>query len=390
MASAAVHNLAGWSRVDALGAVEGQVGGKGIDPSSGGPYISLAESRVVIQHRRKAMSRLQSGNARGGFRRGQLVQVRDEQEILATLDSEGKLDGMPFMPEMARYCGQRFKVFRRADKTCVEGFGIRRLQGAVLLEGVRCDGAFHDGCQRGCLFFWKEAWLKPATAVSRNGAGQGNDSNANTAAALPTNNGDRFYCQSTELGDATTRLPWWDARQYARDLLTRDVSLRQFVLQMWLLGFGKFQKVLGMKELQTSGGQSARMPAEVLDLQPGDIVQVRSKAEIEATLDAEGKNRGLEFTPDMLKYCGQQYRVARRVERIILETTGEMRRIRNTVILEGCACKGLHARGCPRANFHYWREAWLAKVSESERLPAGEVGCSDAACTLSQCAANQA
>ena len=31
---------------------------------------------------------------------------------------------------------------------------------AVHLEGLRCDGAGHDGCQAGCLLFWKESWLK--------------------------------------------------------------------------------------------------------------------------------------------------------------------------------------------------------------------------------------
>jgi hypothetical protein len=39
------------------------------------------------------------------FFRGQLVEVRSSAEIAATLDANGKLDGVPFMPEMARYCG---------------------------------------------------------------------------------------------------------------------------------------------------------------------------------------------------------------------------------------------------------------------------------------------
>src|SRR5690348_847227 len=97
----------------------------------------------------------------GRLHRGQLVRVRPEREIAATLDADGKLDGMPFMPEMARHCGHAFRVYRRAGKTCVEGHRLRRLESAVLLEGLRCDGAFHDGCQRNCLFFWKEAWLEP-------------------------------------------------------------------------------------------------------------------------------------------------------------------------------------------------------------------------------------
>ena len=34
------------------------------------------------------------------FRAGHVVEVRTKEEILATLDKHGCLDGMPFMPEM--------------------------------------------------------------------------------------------------------------------------------------------------------------------------------------------------------------------------------------------------------------------------------------------------
>ena len=49
-------------------------------------------------------SRQQSDSA--GFRRGQHVTVRDLDDILATLDADGKLEGMPFMPEMTPLCRQ--------------------------------------------------------------------------------------------------------------------------------------------------------------------------------------------------------------------------------------------------------------------------------------------
>ena len=98
----------------------------------------------------------------GRFRRGEVVTVRGLDEILATLDADAKLEGLPFMPEMVPCCGQTFRVHRRADKTCVEGLGIRSMKNTVFLAGLRCDGSAHDGCQRGCLFFWNEAWLKQA------------------------------------------------------------------------------------------------------------------------------------------------------------------------------------------------------------------------------------
>src|SRR5689334_9927054 len=93
---------------------------------------------------------------------GEWVEVRSKEEILRTLDSDGRLDGMPFMPEMFAFCGKRFQVYKRAHKTCDTVFPIRarRVDRAVHLE-TRCDGQAHGGCQAGCLLFWKDAWLKP-------------------------------------------------------------------------------------------------------------------------------------------------------------------------------------------------------------------------------------
>ncbi len=94
---------------------------------------------------------------------GEWVEVRSQEEILATLDEKGWLEGLPFMPEMLQYCGQKLRVYKRADKTCdtVVPWSIRRMENAVHLE-TRCDGSGHGGCEAGCLIFWKEAWLKRA------------------------------------------------------------------------------------------------------------------------------------------------------------------------------------------------------------------------------------
>jgi hypothetical protein len=48
------------------------------------------------------------------------VVVRSREEILATLDADGTLDGLPFMPEMLSWCGREHQVERRAEKTCVD------------------------------------------------------------------------------------------------------------------------------------------------------------------------------------------------------------------------------------------------------------------------------
>src|SRR5262245_34714963 len=107
------------------------------------------------------------------LRAGDWVQVRTKEEILRTLDAKGRLDELPFMPEMLRYCGKTMRVGKRAHKTCDPALGIggRKMESTVHLENIRCDGSAHDGCEAGCLIFWKEAWLRrvesgPATQPS--------------------------------------------------------------------------------------------------------------------------------------------------------------------------------------------------------------------------------
>jgi hypothetical protein len=92
---------------------------------------------------------------------------------------------------------------------------------------------------------------------------------------------------------------------------------------------------------------------------------VKSQEEILATLDAQGKNRGLSFDSEMVPYCGQRFRVLRRVEKIVDEKTGELRSLPGRcIILEGVVCRGVYHRFCPRSIFPYWREIWLRRVED--------------------------
>src|SRR5262249_12958062 len=96
------------------------------------------------------------------------VEVRSREEILRTLDENGRLEGLPFMPQMLQYCGQRFQIYKRAHKTCdaVGSLGGLKLPHGIHLD-LRCDGHAYGGCQASCLLFWKEAWLRPVDAKAR-------------------------------------------------------------------------------------------------------------------------------------------------------------------------------------------------------------------------------
>jgi len=100
-----------------------------------------------------------------------------------------------------------------------------------------------------------------------------------------------------------------------------------------------------------------------LNLRPGDWVEVKPVDEIFATLNAEGKHRGLIFTKEMVQYCGRKFRVFKKLEKIVLESTGEMRTMKTpTVILKNVFCHGEAHGNCDRTCFCFWREAWLYRI----------------------------
>jgi hypothetical protein len=317
------------------------------------------------------------------YRRGDLVEVKGLEEILGTLDADGKLEGLPFMPEMARYCGQRLRIHRRAARTCVEGLGLRGMAGTVLLEGTRCDGSAHEGCQRVCLLFWKDAWLKPCdSAVSETPCGcvprteprERSESPGplrgpiNDPAALPTRKGDRFCCQSTELPGATCDFPPGNLRHLFGDLFAGEATPAEIVRIFWWKVVNRLRRHFGRGLHKHIRGTEPKPAKGELHLVPGEWVEVKSAPEIAVLLDAEGKNHGLTFEKEMLEYCGGRYQVAFRIEKIILEESGKkagkMVTLANTVALQGITCRGTCAKNCPRDNYLWWRESWLRRVAE--------------------------
>jgi hypothetical protein len=297
--------------------------------------------------------------------RGQWVEVRSAAEILATLDAAGRLEGIPFMPEMADWCGRRARVHRRAEKTCVEGGGLRRSAGTVLLEQARCDGADHDGCQRNCMFFWKEAWLKPAAGPAPPEPAPADATQA-ALRALPTRDGERFLCQSTALIAATTPISKWSLGHLVDDLKYGQITGPRMadIVSRTLLNL--VLRKLGRPELGAVAGPGSERRRGRLNLVPGEWVRVKPLAEIQKTLDADGKNVGLAFEPEMGRYCGGVYQVDFPVQKIIQEETGLMSSLTHTVALKGLVCQGICVKNCPRSNTLYWREIWLERVEAPE------------------------
>ena len=116
----------------------------------------------------------------------------------------------------------------------------------------------------------------------------------------------------------------------------------------------------------------------MLDLQVGEWAVVKSRAEILATVDHEGRNRGMTFEAEMIPYCGKVYRVVQRVDRIVDERTGKIRQLGSVgIILQDVICASAYRTPCPRSNYLYWREIWLRRAEPHEipQPPEGAAEC---------------
>jgi hypothetical protein len=105
------------------------------------------------------------------------------------------------------------------------------------------------------------------------------------------------------------------------------------------------------------------MKSDTLNLQPGNMIRVRSKAEIEKTLEQRNQLRGCTFTEEMWSYCDTKQRVLKRVKQFLEEHDYLVKKCTDVVLLEGVLCKGTKDYpDCDRSCFLFWREEWLEKV----------------------------
>jgi hypothetical protein len=310
-----------------------------------------------------------------GLYPGEHVEIRSLEDILQTLDERGFYNGMPFMPEMAKYCGQRARVFRRIDKLhdWVKGTGLKRMLNMVLLEDLRCNGTSHGGCQANCHLRWAEAWLRRVGAVDMATSSIRTDESHPSLSTLEQSlqyiHADgrvRYICQATELTEGGAPLRWGDPRHYMRDLVKGNVRMRPFIVGIALACFNRMQKIRGGVPYPSySVGETNVSPHEALSLQKGERVTVKSKREIERTLNNRSRNRGLWFDRDMLRFSGGEYLVKARLERVINEKTGELTALTNPcIVLDGVVATGEYLAFNPENEYIFWREIWLSRLDD--------------------------
>jgi hypothetical protein len=290
---------------------------------------------------------------------GDRVRVKSLDQIRATLDAEGCLDGLPFMDEMAAFCGQSLSVYRVVDKIYDYGRSrlMRRLDDCVLLLGQRCDGSAHRGCEAACYLIWKSAWLDAPDAAPRTAV-------TVSRPARPAADGDVLRCQYTQLTQASRAIVGADVGGLVGPLVAGNVSAAAFSVAVATRVFNRFQNWRGGATYPSKPLPSDDKTIRGESLSTGDWVRVKSPAEIARAMDRNSKNRGLWFDRDMLKHCGQTYRVRGRVEKIIDVGSGKIIPMKTPcIVLDDVHYSGEFQGFGEQHDFLYWREAWLNRIA---------------------------
>jgi hypothetical protein len=147
---------------------------------------------------------------------------------------------------------------------------------------------------------------------------------ARTVRELEDGRQEVWRCQATEAFTATEPMKTSDLRQCWQELRGGNWPLFRFLVVLvrgFFMELASQARILRPTPLQGDGTE--RGGRGKLDLQPGDLVQVRSPQEIQRTLDENGVNRRLSFDREVLPHCGGTYRVKDRVERLIDDRTGK-------------------------------------------------------------------
>lgn len=254
--------------------------------------------------------------------------------------------------------------------------GSRTIPHTFQLGVLRCDGAGHDGCQGDCRLLWKAAWLRRVSPETAPGSpAEEDDGSRGRLLELLKRNikqpvgfdgvpGETYRCQATELVRASNGA---ESFPYVRELTSGNVAPLRFLRVVARAGIREAARKLGLvPHVALKGTRTPPLRRPPLNLQPGEWVEVRSKAEIAETLGPHGGSRGLWFDREMHEFCGKRFQVKERVTRFIHDANGKMIELKSDAVkLDGVTCSGDQSVGrwfCPRALFPYWREDWLKRV----------------------------
>ncbi|MBI5962711.1 MAG: hypothetical protein HY863_04490 [Chloroflexi bacterium] len=143
--------------------------------------------------------------------------------------------------------------------------------------------------------------------------------------------------------------------------------IKRLLAAPWNLHVKQWLKQAYYTSVRWSGDSSrqaaAKSFAPEIPFKDGDLVMVRSREEIQSTLDPFKELKGCAFLADMYQYCGTQQRVLKSMQNFLDERDYKLKKVRGVILLENIICNGTPAFGaCDRCCFLFWREEWLEKV----------------------------
>ncbi len=159
-------------------------------------------------------------------------------------------------------------------------------------------------------------------------------------------------CQLFFMEEISENLHLFEILWQKRNRLRRIIKRRwNYLINFVKINLGKANKGKIMKDEDSSS------------IQKGDLVIIKSKEEIQRTLNKWNQLKGCAFMEEMWPYCGTKQKVLKRVEKFLDERDYLMKKCKGIVILENVMCQGTKDFGpCDRSCFYFWREEWLKKI----------------------------
>lgn len=171
-------------------------------------------------------------------------------------------------------------------------------------------------------------------------------------------------CQLVNLPQVAEQSIWVEKQTLSSQIKRLLAKPWNYTIKPWLKLFIKqttgTRNRLNTKDLPVTMAKPTR---EVVHLQIGDRVRVRSREEILAMLDQWKEYRGCAFLENMWQYCGSEQHVFRVMERFLDERDYRVKKTKGLVLLDGLYCEGTPVFGrCDRSCLLFWREEWLDKI----------------------------
>ena len=146
-----------------------------------------------------------------------------------------------------------------------------------------------------------------------------------------------------------------------------SISIKKAVRAPWHLHVKHWLKNIYYFFVRLGGPTSAEKTAKTFkpesSFTKGDIVRVRSREEIQSTLDPFNMLKGCTFFHEMFDYCGTDQKVFKVMRNFMDERDYKYKKTRGIILLENNFCSGRSAFGeCDRCCFLFWREEWLEKL----------------------------